>query len=498
MPSHMKFQAWIKGSGGLLPEYRVNIEGNKVTCFIPSIGGTPFSVHWRDEGSEMFTAGYILVDGVASPGRFLNGLGETHRDGIRSGNQSEIPYMFANIPSTAPFPKPEDNHGIIELKIMLANRGEGRSPNDPDRLTSHREDQLARLGPEYDVVARAPERMCAPQFPKTWAGTPHGGGPPRSYVKFRFVYRPVEWLMKHGIIRYFCITPPKMVVPGYMALEPLDTTAGLRTGDEDEEAEDTEQATGGEVNAHPFSPPPLPTCSKLKGKGKEKETLSGAFGRNMSGFISPETSGHKAEAMGRNMLGQPQGPTTATALQEQLPASAKGKTREKTTRRRAPPGRPTQKQLREEKKKHDEEMHEKYKRGEIKIPQYTIRELLEEHREEFEAAYFEKYGKLPTGAYEGLAKASAIAAKESPSAQNTYIVPSRPGPSVTPGVPCGPLRPATVPMFPIPGRTPSGRPSAIIDTRMFAYPSPAASSQASTPAYSGNLYPQQYDNSMQN
>ena len=163
-------------------------------------------MHWKDHGSRVSTSSYIIVDGVVSPGRFLEGKGETFRTGIRSGKDLEVPFVFANIPMDMPMPPCSNGMGTIELKIMLVDRGRQRINNDPQVLMHHRADALNRLNnhrDSYRAVTNAIPQECAEQTLLTWEGNPleidrQGHG--RSYVKFKFHYRLLDWLEMCGLL----------------------------------------------------------------------------------------------------------------------------------------------------------------------------------------------------------------------------------------------------------------------------------------------------------
>lgn len=46
----------------------------------------------------MNSCAFITLDGFVVPGRFLFGEGEAYRNGVRSGPQTERPFMFAQSP----------------------------------------------------------------------------------------------------------------------------------------------------------------------------------------------------------------------------------------------------------------------------------------------------------------------------------------------------------------------------------------------------------------
>ena len=59
-----------------------------------------FSVHWRDVGTRTHSCAYVSLDGFQVPGRFLNGYGETSREGVRTGSNTERPFVFMEKSST--------------------------------------------------------------------------------------------------------------------------------------------------------------------------------------------------------------------------------------------------------------------------------------------------------------------------------------------------------------------------------------------------------------
>lgn len=52
----------------------------------------------------MATAAYIELDGITIPGKFLHGSGTTWRSGIRTGVESERPFVFAKVPDEGASP----------------------------------------------------------------------------------------------------------------------------------------------------------------------------------------------------------------------------------------------------------------------------------------------------------------------------------------------------------------------------------------------------------
>ncbi|KAI5119493.1 hypothetical protein M0805_009517 [Coniferiporia weirii] len=212
MVKHKEFIAWITVDDEPLREYNVAKDGNKATCFIPSEVGKAFKVHWRDEGSKTFTAGYIFIDGFASPGRFLGGSGETYRSGARSGPNTERSFVFAEVPKTASSESKEV--GTIELKIMQAQRGPARTNNDLAILPSPLPGEYTETTGGHCATFNKEETPCFPQAPLTWSAKPLDNANPHSYVKFVFYYRPMSWLIEHGMAQLPSSQPPRASILG--------------------------------------------------------------------------------------------------------------------------------------------------------------------------------------------------------------------------------------------------------------------------------------------
>lgn len=179
-----------------------------------------FSVHWKDNGTMRFSSGYIVVDGVAAPGRFLAGGGETFRSGIRSGPNSETPFLFTKAITT--HPKTGDPAGTVVLKIMLSDRGQGVPNNSVSELKSASDKMLANLDDDYKTPGGPLQRAILPQNSVTWSGEPLDGGPRRSHVKFFFHYRSSQWLEDNGFLLAASYRPPMVTdIPIRDVLFPL-------------------------------------------------------------------------------------------------------------------------------------------------------------------------------------------------------------------------------------------------------------------------------------
>ena len=54
-------------------------------------------MHWRDEGSGLCSAGFVVVDGKTYPGRFITGLEEVFRSDGKDKDGTEVPFKFKKL-----------------------------------------------------------------------------------------------------------------------------------------------------------------------------------------------------------------------------------------------------------------------------------------------------------------------------------------------------------------------------------------------------------------
>ncbi|KAJ7632810.1 hypothetical protein FB45DRAFT_913559 [Roridomyces roridus] len=202
MLTHRQFSAWIVVDGKPVPEFLVadDPENAQVSCWIPSEPDQKFIVHWKDHGTGVDTCAFISLDGLPIPGRYLFGTGQTYRGGVRSGENTERPFMFHKVEEDSNDPVNADS-GKITLKIKRIKRGPSRPANSLQDLPSV-------LGKRKvgDIRAGFGQIESAyAQYPYTWSVQPYeddvpAGSPPRTYVTFVFRYRSREWLQTQNIM----------------------------------------------------------------------------------------------------------------------------------------------------------------------------------------------------------------------------------------------------------------------------------------------------------
>lgn len=124
MLTYGDFDAWLECDGERMPVYDAKLDpaSREVSCFLLAEEGKvssaiivspslvvdgysrslqSFTIHWRDRGSGVASAAYIELDGVTVPGKFLHGNGQTFRSGVRTGPESERPFVFAKVPDSS-------------------------------------------------------------------------------------------------------------------------------------------------------------------------------------------------------------------------------------------------------------------------------------------------------------------------------------------------------------------------------------------------------------
>ncbi|KAG1756650.1 uncharacterized protein EDB91DRAFT_1093789 [Suillus paluster] len=198
MLRHRDFSAWIVSEGQQIPVYLVAVDENahSVSCWIPSEAGKTFSIHWRDEGTGVQSCTFISLDGYVVPGRFLFGDGTASRHGVRTGANTERPFVFSQSQSSGASGQCTKDAGTIMLKVKRVKL-EGSKPanplqNIPDwNSQSHIGEHCVGYGENMETYL---------QSPTTWQVKPYNRSGKRSYVTFVFRYRSRDWLMAQGII----------------------------------------------------------------------------------------------------------------------------------------------------------------------------------------------------------------------------------------------------------------------------------------------------------
>ncbi|KAH9843074.1 uncharacterized protein C8Q71DRAFT_699321 [Rhodofomes roseus] len=188
------YSAWITvpGPEHELREFDVAVDeyNRKSTCWIPSIEGMRFSVHWMDHGHRIATATFIKLDGYTVPGHFLMGSGEAERSDIRVGITTVRPFQFQKVPEGA-IPKDTDptELGTIIVKIKRVSIVGKQGKNAP-LVPRPPIGGKRSIGAEDPVgIGYGNEEMGHVQMPMTWKVRPWDRSNPGTYATFIFRYR---------------------------------------------------------------------------------------------------------------------------------------------------------------------------------------------------------------------------------------------------------------------------------------------------------------------
>ncbi|KAM6500394.1 hypothetical protein JOM56_003408 [Amanita muscaria] len=215
MLTHRGFSAWIVVDGKEVPEHlvAVDIDANRVSCWIPGEEGQSFSVYWKDHGGRIDTCAFITLDGFVVPGRFLFGEGVACREGVRTSRTTERPFIFQKVhdEATSTMQAMAKDAGMIALRIKRITRVASKPANELQSLPS------AVLGKRKAgdlFVGFGEEAPAFEQYSSTWSVKPYGqNGPsckePKTYVSFVFRYRTREFLEAQGIIPESAVRPPQ-------------------------------------------------------------------------------------------------------------------------------------------------------------------------------------------------------------------------------------------------------------------------------------------------
>ncbi|KAF8798159.1 hypothetical protein BYT27DRAFT_7203868 [Phlegmacium glaucopus] len=207
MVTHRGFTAWISSNGEPLPEYLIAVDERShcVSCWIPGTEGHRFVVYWQDHGGHVDSCGFITLDGLVVPGKFLYGQGITSRGGVRASKSTERPFMFQKVPEIAtesPHRTAAKEAGMITLKIKRIKRVVNRPPDGIQPLPAPAVLGKRQVG---DLcIGFGEEVQTFEQHASTWSVVPYdqdvpGATKPSTYVSFVFRYRSPDFLEDQGI-----------------------------------------------------------------------------------------------------------------------------------------------------------------------------------------------------------------------------------------------------------------------------------------------------------
>ncbi|KAK7693473.1 hypothetical protein QCA50_003041 [Cerrena zonata] len=222
MLNHRGFSAWIVSDGRIPFEFKTTIDHsrNVVTCWIPCEVGKKFTVHWRDGGGLVDTAGYIFLDGFEVPGYFLFGFGEAHRGAARVSPTLQRPFVFAQVDEdVGPYPFSPKSGGLIQLSIKRIKRVGASAPNAPRQPPKPVTDEKG-----HPVSSLGFPQAAPPQLGSTWNVEPYDPDHPEPYVTFEWRYRSLHYLVQNELATLAEIDPEAAAEEDTPPMTPASST----------------------------------------------------------------------------------------------------------------------------------------------------------------------------------------------------------------------------------------------------------------------------------
>ncbi|KAH8113113.1 hypothetical protein DFH11DRAFT_362850 [Phellopilus nigrolimitatus] len=213
MPRFKNHEVWVECAGEPLEEFDVRLSGNMVSCWIPSQTGGVIRVRWKDYSDPWRISSklFFFVDGVNVETMAVR-AGHDRPDydmiGIQTDAQTIRPLVFSEITwtdeSTVKGVRPSTSDiGSIAVEIwqvkMIKRSGRHWSPQIPDVLNeaSNENEEGTKAG-RHRIGLSAETIKIDPRELST--AKPFDKRNPGPYIKFRFNYRPEDFLRAQGII----------------------------------------------------------------------------------------------------------------------------------------------------------------------------------------------------------------------------------------------------------------------------------------------------------
>ncbi|KAF8518227.1 hypothetical protein JB92DRAFT_2903901 [Gautieria morchelliformis] len=231
---------WIEVEGTALPEYRIQKDRRRTTCFIPSQEGKKFCVRFQNATHAPVAAlrGNIYLDGIASGAGLLLATdvhattisGQTRWEGLES------PFLFAKLRTT-------DNEAeACQDETRLRELGTVRVQIEwvevvrPEAWRPHSATSASSNQPVHERSKKASAHCTSlgaveVSRPKNWYSTSRI--PFVEPSEFIFQYAPLDWLRAQSIA-------PALPVP--IPLAPTGPTPSGSRRSRDEAGEDSEDA----------------------------------------------------------------------------------------------------------------------------------------------------------------------------------------------------------------------------------------------------------------
>ncbi|KAF5375823.1 hypothetical protein D9757_011186 [Collybiopsis confluens] len=211
MPAHKSFSASVIVDGKPLEEYSVKTVKKKggtttVTCWIPSEAGKRYEVHWKDSACKQPTKGRLYIDGHPCGGKICQKKNQIKiQRGIRQAETTLTSFEFASLLVTGVLVADDDeasalemprNAGQIELRIrnyQIEGRGMRTESKFKALPTPQTYSEKAKKG--IDHLTSLSGTITCSRATRTVRGESIG----KTFLRFRFRYRPIGILCAQGI-----------------------------------------------------------------------------------------------------------------------------------------------------------------------------------------------------------------------------------------------------------------------------------------------------------
>lgn len=133
---------------------------------------------WQDHGGKVDTCGYISLDGITVPGRFLLGEGIASRSGARADPYRERPFKFMEVPENSAQAHAHLHCGILIHDFVAAD---GAADSNADagtivlkirrvRRVEDTEANAVEVLPDSVLTKRKPGDLCVGcvSTPNSW------------------------------------------------------------------------------------------------------------------------------------------------------------------------------------------------------------------------------------------------------------------------------------------------------------------------------------------
>ncbi|KAH8113114.1 hypothetical protein DFH11DRAFT_1545232 [Phellopilus nigrolimitatus] len=214
MPRFESYEAWVECDGKRLEEYDVQISDKTVSCWIPSEIGKTFRVGWKghSDSRERRSSLWFFVDGVVikkvTPHLKSDRTSSCDMSGIRIDESTIQPLVFSQITwtedeSTADGERPSTSDigtiavEVLHVKVLQEIDKYWALKTVPSVINKPLNEKEVKAGTHRAGLSAKTIKVESTGSVFTVPLDKNNPGP---YVKFKFNYRPEDFLRARGII----------------------------------------------------------------------------------------------------------------------------------------------------------------------------------------------------------------------------------------------------------------------------------------------------------